>query len=88
VGKYDPLRDELMRRRAPRVVLPFAKIERLVGPLPAAAYHFEWWWSNVADGDQDYPQSRAWRSAGYSVDVSLSWKTALFIRQLWPRRSA
>lgn len=62
MGKYDPLRDLLASRQLDEVVLTFADVEKLVGPLPASAHVHRAWWANDSK-----VQAQAWRSAGWRV---------------------
>lgn len=69
-GKYDPLRDRLLRAGAEPVEMTFAEIQALVGPLPRAAREHAAWWNNEPAGTR-HVQAAAWRDAGRTV-VSVS----------------
>jgi len=67
VAKYDSLFRFLCESADAPVVMTFAEIERLVGPLPASARRYQVWWSNEAQGTQ-HVQARAWMNAGREVE--------------------
>lgn len=64
MGKYDPLRDWLLRQEG-SVELSFVEIDALVhGGLPDSARNYREWWANARSN----PQARAWLGAGRSVE--------------------
>lgn len=61
--RYEPLRDHLAVSGLPdQLLLEFAEVEELVGPLPHDARHLRQWWVNGATD-----QARAWQAAGWRV---------------------
>jgi len=64
--KYDPLRDHLLKAGAEPVVMTFAEIEALVGPLPRSAREHDPWWQNesIRSG---HVHAGAWLDAGRTV---------------------
>ena len=67
MGKYDPLRDHLIRQRVADFELTFVEIERIIGyMLPNSAARPQWW-ANVKDPDTTHVQRFAWRDAGYDA---------------------
>ena len=47
MGRYDPLRDALMKETQPVVTYSFERIESIIGgTLPGSAYKYSWWWDN------------------------------------------
>jgi len=67
VAKYDSLFKFLCEAGDSPVVMTFAEIELLVGPLPAAARRYQAWWSNEGAGTQ-HVQARAWMNSGREVE--------------------
>ncbi len=61
--KYDPLRDYLAGLDQTSVTMSFARVEQLVGPLPASARKHRPWWANDSK-----VEAQAWRAAGWHVD--------------------
>jgi len=67
MGKYDPLRDYLLRQSAPDFMLSFREIEKiLAGALPANALRAQWW-ANEVSPSTSHAQRRAWGEAGYNA---------------------
>ena len=62
--KYDPLRDYLGKQTVSEVVLSFAQIEKLVGPLPRSSARVDFW-ETARKPIQKSPVIRAAREAGY-----------------------
>ena len=64
MAKYDPLREYLSQRpdTAADVLMTFAEIEALVGPLPDSARTHRAWWANDSK-----VEALAWRAAGWHV---------------------
>jgi len=67
VAKYDPLFRFLCEAGDRAVEMTFDEIERLVGPLPAAARQYSAWWANEVVGSRQV-QSRSWTNAGREVE--------------------
>jgi len=67
MAKYDSLFKFLCEAGDSPVVMTFAEIEQLVGPLPASARRSQAWWSNEGQGTQ-HVQARAWMNAGRDVE--------------------
>lgn len=75
MAKYDPIGKFLLRKEHRDVVLSFAEIERIIcAVLPQAAGDTAWWTS------ENTPQSKAWKSAGYEVEVDPNNETVTFQR--------
>ena len=68
VAKYDPLFELLCRAGDEPVTLEFDEVERLVGPLPAAAMKSRRWWGNDPSSEAQNAQSKAWLNAGREVE--------------------
>jgi hypothetical protein len=69
MGKYDPLRDHLRRRREPQLELSFADVERRLGyMLPNSAASPDWWACVGEPGPREV-QKIAWRAAGYDATL-------------------
>ncbi|CAN5308010.1 hypothetical protein BH10PSE1_BH10PSE1_13700 [soil metagenome] len=69
MGKYDPLRDHLRRRREPKLELSFADVERRLGyMLPNSAASPDWWACVGEPGPREV-QKIAWREAGYDATL-------------------
>lgn len=67
MGKYDPLRRFLRRRRDDSVILTFAEIELIIGGfLPHAANDPAWWRNEPAAGRR-FVQCSAWLDAGFET---------------------
>jgi hypothetical protein len=66
MGKYDSLAAHLDRVPIGQltITMTFAEVAYIVGGLPATAYRLRQWWANDSK-----VQARAWRSAGWHVDV-------------------
>jgi hypothetical protein len=62
MAKYDPLALHL-RTAARPCHMTFARIEDLVGPLPASARVHREWWAN----DRTHVQAQAWLSSRRAV---------------------
>ncbi|MDP3745531.1 MAG: hypothetical protein Q8Q88_00640 [Phenylobacterium sp.] len=69
MGKYDPLRAYLRRKRGEPVELSFDDLERILHALlPKGAQHHDWWSNDVAD-DAKTVQHHAWLDAGYEATL-------------------
>jgi hypothetical protein len=79
MGKYTPLRDFLIERDEPAVVMTFAQIEEVLGrPLPASKGSRAWW-SNNPDNNV---MTREWLAAGYVTEaVDLKGEKLIFRRR-------
>jgi hypothetical protein len=67
--KFQPLTNFLAGKRGGLLVLTFAQIERMVGPLPMSARVHDTYWHETAN----HSITHAWLRAGYvKVDVSRS----------------
>lgn len=77
-SKYAPLKEWLKAQGTERVEASFDKLGELVGGLPRSAFEYQAWWGNLTG---PHPQSKAWRDAGYRVDMlDLNGKRVRFIR--------
>ena len=65
MGKYDPLRDYLMRCGSDDVLLSFADVEAILGcPLPPSASKYDAWWANIGDDPfTQHSHARSWHAA-------------------------
>ncbi len=83
MGKYDPLRDYLMRCGSDEVTLSFADIESIIGrPLPPSALHYDAWWANIGDSVlTQHSQAKSWHAAGYMAQANCAEKSVLFCRE-------
>jgi hypothetical protein len=79
--KYEPLRDHLAGYTAgDQLLLSFAEIEELVGPLPRGARRLRQWWANERTA-----QARAWRAAGWRVSLADIGSEQVLFQRLWPQ---
>lgn len=77
-SKYALLKEWLLAQGTERVEASFDKLGELVGGLPRSAFEYQAWWGNLTG---PHPQSKAWRDAGYRVDMlDLNGKRVRFIR--------
>jgi hypothetical protein len=67
-SKYDRLADHLATRDAPAVTLTFAEVERIVGPLPAAARSSPGWWGATQWGRFMHVHTMHWFHTGWVAD--------------------
>jgi len=68
MGKYDPVREYLIRSGQPTVSMSFDELGKLVsGGLPRSAYTYQAWWANEM-APKMHVQKHAWMAAGYKVD--------------------
>ncbi len=67
-SKYDRLADHLVASGAATIILSFAEIEAVVGPLPATARKIAYWWVATARTQYTQPHLFSWRRAGYVAD--------------------
>ncbi len=66
MGKYEPLRAHLTRRRGRPEILSFEEIESIIGAaLPQSARKWSAFWANDEAGHHSH--ARSWREAGYRV---------------------
>jgi hypothetical protein len=79
VARYDPLRDHLSRQALSELIMPFAEIEQLVGPLPDSAQRPQWW-ANVRSQTSASVQREAWRAAGYNAFLIAGSNKVRFVR--------
>jgi len=87
VAKYDPLFRHLCRAGDDPVEMSFDDIERLVGPLPAAASRTRAWWTSDPRAGT-HPQAKAWADAGRDVEsVDVVARRVRFGRAGWTRGS-
>ena len=78
--KYDPLRDHLAGYTAgDQLLLSFAEIEELVGPLPRGARRLHQWWAN-----ERTVQARAWQAADWRVLLADTISGQVLFQRLWP----
>lgn len=81
MAKYDPLKHELTRDGRLAIVMTFAEIERLVGPLPPTSHANQCWWGNAENHVRFYAQCKAWAEAGYCASADLQAHTVTFQRR-------
>ena len=65
MGKYEPLRRFLRRRRGEEVELSFADIERIIGALLPKTANDPVWWTNQPQRGRGFVQCGAWLEAGF-----------------------
>jgi CBS domain-containing protein len=67
LSKYKPLADYLRKKDSHIVasIIPFSRIEGLIGPLPPFARRHNSWWAN---DESSHVQSKAWLEAGWEVE--------------------
>jgi len=64
-SKYEALGDFLKKQRGDRVVMSFARIERIIGAkLPSAAKCRTWWSDNSANA----VMARVWLNAAFAIE--------------------
>ncbi len=68
-SKYDRLADHLAAIGAATIVLTFAEIEAIVGPLPQQARRAAEWWGATPAGRYFHPYALTWLQAGYVADI-------------------
>jgi len=67
MGKYDPLRDYLLKQKSAELELSFAEIERKLGyMLPNSASRPQWW-ADTPEPCARPVQTRAWADAGFDA---------------------
>ncbi len=67
-SKYDSLGDYLAAIGAATIILTFAEVETIVGPLPVAARSLVAWWGVTASGRYNNAHALDWWHAGYVED--------------------
>jgi hypothetical protein len=67
-SKYDRLGDHLAAIGAATIILTFAEVEAVVGPLPVEAHRSSAWWGTGSKGLYNYAHAAHWRRAGYVAD--------------------
>lgn len=75
--KYRPLREHLEASGKPVVVLDFARVDALVGGLPASAEKHREWWAN----HEGNSQARGWMDAGYLAEPDSARRMVTFRRR-------
>jgi hypothetical protein len=82
VGKYDGLREYLLRQHSDRVTMSFEQVAAVVpGALPSSAYNHQAWWANEVSGS--HVEARAWLDAGFrATAVSLTARRVTFVRSV------
>jgi hypothetical protein len=81
---YDRLGDHLAAIGAATIILTFAEVEAVVGPLPPSARLpiNEQWWGATAVGRFHHAHAMYWRRAGYVADrPDLAAETVTFRRR-------
>jgi hypothetical protein len=79
MAKYDALRDHLRKQTLGELILTFADIERLVGPLPPSADRPQWW-ANVRNPLGPHVQREAWRDGGFDAFLLSGERKVRFVR--------
>ena len=67
-SKYDRLADHLAASGAATIILTFAEIEAIVGPLPETARRSVEWWDVTVSGRYTDAHALLWWHAGYVAD--------------------
>ncbi len=82
MGKYDPLKDYLIRLESDEVTLSFADIESIIGnSLPPSAFKYDVWWDNIGDSTlTQHSHAKSWHAAGYKAQVNRAGKMVRFYR--------
>ncbi len=83
-SKYDRLGEHLTTIGAATIILSFAEIEAIVGPLPTMARHNANWWGATASGRYDHPHAFTWFRAGYVADLPDFTAEAVTFRRVLP----
>ena len=65
---YTLLADHLGAIGAGKIILTFAEIEAIVGPLPDPARHQSEWWGTTPSMRYCHAHARGWWQAGYVAD--------------------
>ena len=83
MGKYDPLRDYLIKCGNDEVILSFADIEAILGrALPPSASNYDAWWANIGDNPfTQHSHAKSWHSAGYKAQVNRAARMVRFYRE-------
>ena len=77
MGKYDPLFRYLKQVSKSQKILTYSEMERILAEkLPDSAYKYKQWWDN-----NSHVQSKAWRDAGYKVDIVHLGDKIIFVKE-------
>jgi hypothetical protein len=67
-SRYDRLGERLAAIGAATIILTFAEVAAIMGPLPTAAWRYDVrWWGGAAAGQYHEAQAMRWK-AGYVAD--------------------
>ena len=75
--KYQPLREHLEVSGKSVIILNFAKVDALVGGLPASADRHREWWAN----HEGNSQAKGWMDAGYLAEPDPARRLVTFRRR-------
>jgi len=67
-SKYDGLGEHLAAVGAAPIILTFAEVEAVVGPLPHEARAQTAWWGATESGRYHYVHALHWRRMGYVAE--------------------
>jgi len=67
-SKYDGLANHLVALGAATIILTFAEIEAIVGPLPETARRSVEWWGVTVSGRDNNAHALGWWHAGYVAE--------------------
>ena len=71
MGKYDSLENYLANCGKEEVSLTFAEIKQLLGfSLPASAFKYSAWWSNIGENPTSHSHAYSWHNAGYKAKAN------------------
>ena len=68
-SKYDRLGDYLAAIGTATIILTFAEVEDIVGPLPAVARSSADWWGATRHGRYVNAHATHWGRVGYAADL-------------------
>jgi len=85
MGKYDPLRDYLRKKKTDELELSFVEIERKLGYMLPNSASLPQWWANTTEHNSRHVQCKAWGDAGYDAFLIAGAERVRFKRAAAPR---
>jgi len=85
MGKYDPLRDYLRKKKSDELELSFVEIERKLGYMLPNSASLPQWWANTTEPNSRHVQRKAWGDAGYDAFLIAGAERVRFKRAAAPR---
>ncbi len=80
-SKYDRLADHLGALGAATIILTFAEISAVIGPIPTEAHHYSAWWGTTPSGRYNNAHALDWFHDGYVAErVDFAAQTVTFRR--------